>query len=695
MDSSIRDFDLGRLWPDFGMLLQGNVWSADGLSALICSILIAFFLCFLAYLAWAYVDARKAIAFFSQLVAKYSDRKVAEVRREMRNDAAAVGPRGSLWMEFDESLVESRDGSSLYNVLDASHYFNEETLAANLTDNRLMAAVPSFLTAVGVIGTFAGLQLGLGTVDLAADSDVMRGQIGSLIKGASVAFLTSVWGVGSSLLFNFIEKILEQSALSHLADLQNQIDHLFSKMNAEQSLVRIEDHNKESRETLQGLSERIGAKMQEAVQEVGSQVTDGIATALAPAVQGLVEAAADLADKQAAGSEQALGSLLSSFLEKFGAEGGRQKELMESASGDVKAAIESLGTNMKEFMIRLESQQSAIDDSTRRQSEMLSQQMATLAENQRSQSEAANTHFQSITEQLLAGIDQRQTQSAEREAERLDELAGQVRKMTDMQEQAANAAFEKTTRAAQSFVEEVQDQFIKISETEEKRARVLEEKISQFESNQLAMLVHVDEVFQEHSVATGEVVRMSQSLGETVSSNQEFFQAATASLNSGAQSLADAANGLKELGTNLEKSADYLSRNVTESVISTNLLSERVSELLGSIGEISSSISVARDGMDSASIRLSETAEIAQASFRDLGNHQVEYQRALSEHVEQLEQQLDRILKEYSDQVRTQTIDRLNVWNQQTHEFATTMEKAVRAVSEVVDEIDDKVNGRS
>ena len=56
-------------------------------------------------------------------------------------------------------LVESR--SRLFNTIDAPHFFNTYTLARGLTENRLVAAMPGILTAIGVVGTFAGLQMGL------------------------------------------------------------------------------------------------------------------------------------------------------------------------------------------------------------------------------------------------------------------------------------------------------------------------------------------------------------------------------------------------------------------------------------------------------------------------------------------------------------------------------------------------------
>ncbi len=58
----------------------------------------------------------------------------------------------SLWHEFSESLVQDDRTQRVYNTLDAEHFFNHKTLSAGLTSNRLLAATPSFLTAIGVLG---------------------------------------------------------------------------------------------------------------------------------------------------------------------------------------------------------------------------------------------------------------------------------------------------------------------------------------------------------------------------------------------------------------------------------------------------------------------------------------------------------------------------------------------------------------
>src|SRR5690606_18834332 len=143
---------------------------------------------------------------------------------------------GKVWREFDESLVISGDQKALFNTLDADHFFNARTLAPGLTGSRLLAATPSFLVAIGVLGTFVGLTVGLDSLNLSSRSDIpeLRDGIDRLIQGATVAFMTSVWGVGLSLLLNMIEKFMERSALSKIKSVQQEIDFLYPRIPAEQ-----------------------------------------------------------------------------------------------------------------------------------------------------------------------------------------------------------------------------------------------------------------------------------------------------------------------------------------------------------------------------------------------------------------------------------------------------------------------------
>ena len=192
--------DFSNLIPEFWPLLLGDmpIDSAQGFSTSIVIFLLVIMGFFLIYAFWQREKAYYQVRFYRKTLLAYKPEQLLDRRQEINEKMASRASYGSLWQEFDESLVCV--GDHLYNTLDAAHFFNHYSLARGLTDNRLLAAVPSFLTAIGVIGTFAGLQIGLGEIRDAGfgsvDSgvDEIKAGIGGMIAGAAIAFMTSVWG---------------------------------------------------------------------------------------------------------------------------------------------------------------------------------------------------------------------------------------------------------------------------------------------------------------------------------------------------------------------------------------------------------------------------------------------------------------------------------------------------------------------
>lgn len=154
-------FSLWQLLPDFKEIFVGHIQSAEGLTALFVLILICVFVISMSYALYKCISAKDHIKFYKDLLKNVTQDQLASCQRALTQQALAYkkDKYGKLWKEFDETLVFSPEGSRVFNTLDAAHFFNTRSLSKGLIENRLLAAVPSFLTAIGVIGTFAGLTL--------------------------------------------------------------------------------------------------------------------------------------------------------------------------------------------------------------------------------------------------------------------------------------------------------------------------------------------------------------------------------------------------------------------------------------------------------------------------------------------------------------------------------------------------------
>lgn len=201
---------------------------------------------------------------------------------------------------FNEFLVNVPiPGNSLERTLkrcaSASEVFNPSSLAHGLVGNRMLLAVPAILTGLGVLGTFVGLQIGIGSLDLSASQiENLDKSIAPIISGCSTAFSTSVWGVFCSLIFTILEKLLEWSAVRRIRVLQSRLDALIPRYTPEESMIELQRSSSERESILKGLAVAIGDEMQKSMNRLGSSITDAVKDSLGSNAQDLGKMSADL-----------------------------------------------------------------------------------------------------------------------------------------------------------------------------------------------------------------------------------------------------------------------------------------------------------------------------------------------------------------------------------------------------------------
>ena len=375
----------------------------------------------------------------------------------------------------------SPDGEHLYNTLDADHFFNSHTLARSVTESRLLAAVPGFLTAVGVIGTFFGLQLGLGALELnTGDTEQLKSGISTLISSASIAFMTSVWGVFLSLLFNVIEKFVEGHLRDDIASLQTRIDELYSRITAERTLLGIESHSKVSRDTLNGLAEQIGERMQVAVQNMADTVTTGMEASLSkvmePAIAQLVSASNELSDKQGKSSEDALKKLLEEFTAQLGKAGTEQGAALNQVSQGINSSINQWGDTMSRFMAQLNMTITRLEEMGKQQQQVITQTIGQSVEEQTRLSRESADQTRQVISDLVSGLRderekeiavnaQRREQNQQDEAQRQQALMDQLASFMEKQNGEVNASVSKTAGMTEKLMSELKSQQDAISTT--------------------------------------------------------------------------------------------------------------------------------------------------------------------------------------------------------------------------------------
>lgn len=702
---------LQRLWPDFSALGAGE---SDALSVYFWLAMVVIFITTLLFMLRHTLKFKARMRSLNSLLEGQSKENLAGSRREILQKVNALDNRDVrlLWSEFDESLVITEDQKKIFNTLDASCFFNAKTLAAGLTGSRLLAAVPSFLVALGVLGTFVGLTIGLSGLDGTSDEvETLKSGINELISGATVAFMTSVWGVFFSLVLNFIEKLVEGNVLNKISKLQQRIDGLYQHIPAEQSLLNIAEHSKESKHALQELHERIGDRLQETLSGMSDAmqhaVTDALNTVMAPAIQALVSNSSEQ-------SSQALTALVEQFMSSMASAGREQGGQMQQAASDVNTAVSSIGERLDHLFTNLSEQQN-------QQLELAKQQ---------------NVQFSSQLQELTSSADQKQEQLEQRFGELMSSLSSQIEKQlvaTQSHDEQRQAAFtqqinESSTsqtalleQLSQSVSQQVQSMTDVGSERDKSFESIVSNVVTKFDA-QLASQMEATEgreqarnqrfneqldavAMQQQELLMGMASAVSTTQQQSLAMAQQHqqlldrLQQTTEAVKASSEHMGSSANQLGLLSTNVRQASEVLGQRleaVTEGVGNVSAQSTALAEQLQSQAD---SLSQLQAALLQGAERFEQAAEMARNGFGDMKQSQEEFLsgvkheftalgETLRSQVEAIEKQAESWLQSYAKEVHAQTDDRMNKWNEVSLSYADQMHRNVQAVSGILDELE-------
>ncbi|MCB1675866.1 MAG: anti-phage defense ZorAB system ZorA [Halioglobus sp.] len=559
---------LPLLIPDFGAAFR---FEHAGIAGWFCiGILLIFFISVIA-VCWHSFRCGRRVRVLRSLLKGQTKDQLAFKRRETLQAAEEKDPKvvGLLWQEFDETLVLSPDNESLFNTYDAEHFFNSQTLAAGLTGSRLLAAAPSFLVAIGVLGTFVGLTIGLNSLDLDSRSSIetLRDGIDGLIAGAAVAFMTSVWGVASSLVLNLFEKLAERSALRGITAIQQQVDFLYPRIPAEQSLVAIAEHSRHTRESMQELHERIGDRLQEAVQGMGDAMQEALANTLnsimGPAIDSLVNHSQDQ-------STAALEALVTRFMEGMGEAGRSQSAMMDQAAARMETSVEGMSDRLAALTANLEEQQ-------RRQQEAADRQLKEAQQRDEARNQQLGEHIQAISTSqasLLEGLSQSMTenqrqssQMAEQHGVLMEKLESISRAMSSASQHMDSTANQlgllgsKVEAANQVLGERIDGLAQRLTQTSEHNAQIAEQL-----QEQLGALKRLQDEMSEAVKSYREAARLSnEGYNELERHQQQWLESVRTEFNRLGEQLAKQVSGVEEQASKwLQEYAAQVNMQVTD-----------------------------------------------------------------------------------------------------------------------------------
>lgn len=219
----------------------------------------------------------------------------ADINRYFSN--VHVHSLSHLWWEYRESFVfpdESESGMLdkhelvVKNSQSPHNFFNEETIIERHIDLRRLESASTTLTSIGILGTFVGLTVGIAGLShnlTEFNSANLTEALTLLLKGASLAFITSVVGISLAITFSCIEKHC-------LRKTKEQIVKFVDKLERSLLLVTSEHGHREMLSELKGQTRLLENFSNELATSIGNDVGRAVGSAFANPdfYQGIAEA---------------------------------------------------------------------------------------------------------------------------------------------------------------------------------------------------------------------------------------------------------------------------------------------------------------------------------------------------------------------------------------------------------------------
>ena len=550
----------------------------------------------------------------------------------VRKEAMVSDALRHAWDEYRDTLHGQKQPNEM-GVLEVSRWRATSMANGFFTDQALIEAplrtefykhLPGILTGLGIIGTFAGLIVGLQGFKVTDDAQVVRNSLETLILSVGGAFIVSAAAITLAITVTWIEKVTVNLRYTQLEAMCGLIDSLFDTGAGEEYLQRLVEASETSATQTMQMKESLVTDLKQVLTELTQQQ---IATMTATSAnlgqvistsltEGLAEPLTRISNAvQAVGTSQgeAVNKLLTDVLGGFTAQMdsifGSQMRGMNEMLVQTANTIQTASLRFEQLAGQMEQAGAgAADAMAKRMDEALQQMQARQSE--------ANDQMRLFIEQLKNNVVNGQSESAELTMGMMKELSDSTGALVkSLQDQTHSA--QRTQSAQQSerdaqmqaLMEQLQSSMTKSQETStEATARLL----SQLGDTTGSLMKGLQD--QTHSAQRSQSAQqserdaqmqavMEQLKSSMVKSQEESTEVTARLLSQLGDTTGSLLKGLQDQSTSAQQ--DHTSRQADLAAQSADLLSRQ--------GEQVARLS---DAVQQASIAMREAIERLQTTTR-------------------------------------------------------------------------------
>lgn len=251
---------------------------------------------------------------------------------------------GTPWTEFVETLILPGPGSKepIRNSHEVSRYLNSASIVAPEVALGFYRSMPNLLTGFGILGTFMGLAAGVGAASsglASGDPTEIPASLQQLLGGASMAFLTSITGILSSIIFVFVERRTSLRLQLGVDNWVRAIESCVQRVTTEGVALRQLGQLEIAAQALQKFNTDLIFALENALEEK-------VADRLSPQLANLLEAVEGLRGDRASDAGKMIERALGEFTEAMQEHTGSQFEEMAGVVADLNRTLKDSSDRM-------------------------------------------------------------------------------------------------------------------------------------------------------------------------------------------------------------------------------------------------------------------------------------------------------------------------------------------------------------
>ena len=719
-------------------------------------ILLYFLIC-LGIFLWKTILRSRLISNLVNKVSQHVKPAKLEILPHLEIEFDCNSELAEVWHEFQNSLItrEPKENQEkiVYKTDEASLFFSEERLLGQYMNLRFWNSVPALLVGLGILGTFVGLVWGLlpfSNIDFQQTENI-RSAIQSLLSGVSTAFVTSVWGMLLSLLFNWIEKSCIGWVSGKIAVLQRMLDRLFTLTTQEEIAFRQEDELAQQTQALKSFSTDLANDIKSAmadgrqvlIQELHSATkafSSAITEQLEPTFNNLNTALEELQRQKEESSTDAIQQLVEEF----------QKSLSGSATAQMETLAETVG-KASESLITLPEQLAGMMVGVQEQVDQTRQLLSETSQDQTAQmksmmdgmlnafqkaidtyqiglsatTDSVNEEVKQIANDIRNLLESAANRTDKQLAQRMEDIETTSAQSIQTLQTAITELRQALTQTAAQTTEESSVMITRMRELLESSANRTNEQLAQrmadmknASAQSIQMLQTTIEKLQESMTSTASQVtnnseamtnRMHQLVDQSASRFESIFQTGEMSVS---ELLKQQANQIKEVNAQMDTSREILEKGremlqqMEAGVTSAHELVETTRSLSDQLVTGANTLEDAGERLMEASDAFSEeTAEYLKANretIEQIQNMQLQSQQLLNDFTKRFEtidaglksifEEIEEGLTGYSTTARDSINTYLNQFSEQLTQASSKLAGSVEALEEIVEELIDMID---